>query len=166
MLLLWLNGILNKFSRDHVTFHPSILYLKYWMSPNKPIHPDYYWGLSLLSCDIFQAAIVTEERVPPENRGTIKELCRAMHSSVIEQLPASNAFRSGADSVIYAIDYAIHSIYTDLTKSMHTFRDETESCRPYLLSSFVLATDKYGPPTDLLQLFNLLLEITEQVTIL
>lgn len=123
--------------RDNVTFNPSIFYLKYWTSPNPTAR------LSISSCATVQGVLLSEARIPQDNRRSMEELYRTMHSSIIEHLPV--AFLPSADPDIYAVALAASEARIDLSRSKSTFVDEAEACKPYLNKRVSWACiDKYS----------------------
>lgn len=106
---------------DDVTFKPSLFYLKYWISPNKHVHDDYYYELSLRSYAILQGVILTGERIKPNHRSAISILCRIMHEAMVAQIP--DFLRASNPYVVSAVGHAIHSVYSDLMGS----KDDSES---------------------------------------
>lgn len=122
-----------------MTFNPSIFYLKYWTSPR----PTVNIRLSVSSCATVQGVLLSEARIPQDNQRSMEELCRTMHSSIIEHLPV--AFLPSVDPDIYAVALAASEAHIDLSRSRSTFVDEAEACKPYSNKRISWAcVDKYS----------------------
>lgn len=102
------------------------------MSPSWLANYRVSWRLSLELCSVIQDTLCAKGGVPQETRDAMEELCRTMQSLIIEH--QTSAFRpiSNREATL-AVDHAIRSAYTYLTKSRSTSEDVAESCKPYLL---------------------------------